>query len=317
LHPALSIIFFTTFSGLGYGLLAAIGVLAPLGVLPVERSFAAAGILLALASLTAGLLSSTLHLGHPERAWRAMSQWRSSWLSREGVCALVTYVPALLFGLLWIVDVRGIAWAASGFLSAAGAVATVICTAMIYRSLKPIRAWYNDWVVPNYLALAAMTGLVWLTVLVAVYQRPHVWFLGGSALVIVSAAALKAGYWYWIDTHPTPSTAASATGLPQAGKIRPLDPPHAVENYLLKEMGYRIARRHAAKLRRIVLAVGFAVPLVALGMTWLAGGGAVSIALALAGALAATSGTLIERWLFFAEARHTVTLYYRANGDAR
>lgn len=295
MHPALSIIFFTTFSGLGYGLLAAIGVLAPLGVLPVERSFAAAGILLALASLTAGLLSSTLHLGHPERAWRAMSQWRSSWLSREGVCALVTYVPALLFGLLWIVDVRGIAWAASGFLSAAGAVATVICTAMIYRSLKPIRAWYNDWVVPNYLALAAMTGLVWLTVLVAVYQRPHVWFLGGSALVIVSAAALKAGYWYWIDTHPTPSTAASATGLPQAGKIRPLDPPHAVENYLLKEMGYRIARRHAAKLRRIVLAVGFAVPLVALGIMWLVVSSAVSVPLALAGALAATSGTLIER----------------------
>jgi hypothetical protein len=46
-----------------------------------------------------GLLSSTFHLGHPERAWRAFSQWRSSWLSREGVAAVATYLPA---GLLFL-----------------------------------------------------------------------------------------------------------------------------------------------------------------------------------------------------------------------
>ncbi len=315
MHPALSIIFFTTFSGMGYGLLAALGVLAPLGALPVERSFGVSALLIALGCVSAGLLSSTLHLGHPERAWRAMSQWRSSWLSREGICALVTYVPALLFGLLWILDVGNAAWTASGFLSAAGAVATVICTAMIYRSLKPIRAWCNGWVVPNYLALAAMTGLIWLTMLLAAFQRPDISLLGVTALIVVAAAALKVGYWHWIDAHPTPATAASATGLPAGGKIRPLNPPHTEENYLLKEMGYRIARRHAAKLRRIALAVGFAIPLLALAMTWLADGGAVSVGVALAGALAATTGTLIERWLFFAEAKHTVTLYYRADAS--
>jgi DMSO reductase anchor subunit len=49
---------------------------------------------LAALLVTLGLLSSTFHLGHPERAWRAFSQWRSSWLSREGVAAVATYLPA-------------------------------------------------------------------------------------------------------------------------------------------------------------------------------------------------------------------------------
>ena len=34
--------------------------------------------------------------------------------------------------------------------------------------------------------------------------------------------------------------------------------------------------------------------------------------LAVPGALAASAGVLVERWLFFAEARHTVMLYYGA-----
>src|SRR5262249_61916837 len=104
MHPSLSVIFFTTASGAGYGLLAILGVLVGLGLLPDDRSFVIAALGLALAFVSAGLVSSTFHLGHPERAWRAFSQWRSSWLSREGVAASVTYVPAGLFGLalVWV-----------------------------------------------------------------------------------------------------------------------------------------------------------------------------------------------------------------------
>ena len=87
----LSVIFFTTASGAGYGLLALVGVLAPLGLVPSDGRFGAAALGLAFVLITAGLLSSTLHLGHPERAWRAFSQWRSSWLSREGVLSVATF----------------------------------------------------------------------------------------------------------------------------------------------------------------------------------------------------------------------------------
>src|SRR5258705_3560661 len=85
MHPAYSVIFFTTASGAGYGLLFWVGLLAPLGLLPASPAFGFTALALALALITAGLLSSAAHLGRPERAWRAVSQWRSSLLSRDGV----------------------------------------------------------------------------------------------------------------------------------------------------------------------------------------------------------------------------------------
>ena len=115
MHPALSVIVFSTASGAGYGLLALLGILAPLDVVPEDRTFGFIALALALAAITGGLLASLFHLGHRERAWRALSQWRSSWLSREGVAAIATYVPAGAFGILWIFlgkvsgDPRGVA----------------------------------------------------------------------------------------------------------------------------------------------------------------------------------------------------------------
>lgn len=314
MHPALSIIVFTTSSGVGYGLLAWIGLLAPIGALPLTRQFGAVSLVLALGFITAGLLSSTLHLGHPERVWRAVSQWRSSWLSREGVASIATYVPALLFATLWWLEATGKIWSICGLLAAAGSIATVTCTAMIYRSLKPIRQWDNRWVVPSYLLLAAMTGALWLAAVVAAFDVLRLGLTGLAAALVLAAAAIKLAYWRSIGENSAGSTLASATGLPRGRAIRPLDPPHTEENYLLREMGYRIARRHAVKLRQIAMVAGFAVPLVALVLAWLLRGGVASALLALAAALAATAGVLIERWLFFAEATHTVALYYR--GDA-
>ncbi|MCA8929188.1 MAG: dimethyl sulfoxide reductase anchor subunit, partial [Alphaproteobacteria bacterium] len=94
MHPAVSIIFFTTASGAGYGLLALMGLFGAIGLLPADPWVGGFGLVLALVLVTAGLASSTYHLGHPERAWRALSQWKTSWLSREGVMAILTYLPA-------------------------------------------------------------------------------------------------------------------------------------------------------------------------------------------------------------------------------
>jgi sulfite dehydrogenase (quinone) subunit SoeC len=310
-HPALSIIVFTTLSGMGYGLLAWLGVLAPLGFMSIDRLPGVAADVLALMFVTIGLLSSSLHLGHPERAWRALSQWRSSWLSREGIASLVTYVPAGLYGLLWFIGSDRTVWAAAGLASALGAVATVICTAMIYRSLKPIRRWNNGWVLPNYIALSAATGGAWLVAVLAATGELEPGIAVGAAVAFAISAALKLGYWRWIDQDRAGPTIASATGLGRFGTVRLLDPPHTEDNYLLKEMGFRIARRHAAKLRGIALVLGFAAPIVLLLAT-AATGGAIAAVLAVAAALAASAGVFVERWLFFAEAKHTVTLYYGA-----
>ena len=148
MHPAYSVIIFTTASGAGYGLLALLGLFNAFGSLPAAPWFMPVSLFLALGLVTLGLLSSTYHLGHPERAWRAFSQWRSSWLSREGVAAVATYVPGGLFFLcaLFGVGSDGVV-ALLGLAASALAAITVYCTAMIYASLTTIRQWNNSWVV--------------------------------------------------------------------------------------------------------------------------------------------------------------------------
>src|SRR5690349_6494896 len=139
MHPSYSVILFTTASGAGYGLLALLGLVGFNHGPASSLLFGATALVIALGLITLGLLSSTFHLGRPERAWRAFSQWRSSWLSREGVASVATYLPASLFAIGWVLfGSPGGPWAVFGLLAAAGALASIWCTAMIYRSLKTI-----------------------------------------------------------------------------------------------------------------------------------------------------------------------------------
>ncbi len=312
MHPAASVILFTVSSGMGYGLLALLAVLGSLGALAPDPGLGLAGLGTALTLITAGLLASAFHLGHPERAWRALSQWRTSWLSREGVLAIMAYPPALLFAGGWVLAGRtdGI-FALAGWLTALLAVLTVCCTAMIYVSLKPIPQWRNRWVMPGYLAMALATGAVGLALLTSVFGVGRE-LTGVIAILGLGLAALvKLAYWRHIDTAAPIATAAAATGMGKLGQARLLERPNTQENYLQKEMGFRVARKHAKRLRRLVLIGGFGVPLALVLLASLLPA-AVSVwllALALAGA---TIGALVERWLFFAQAKHTVTLYYGA-----
>lgn len=312
MHPAYSVIFFTTASGAGYGLLALMGVLVATGDLLPSPWLGMIGLALAFGGITFGLLSSTFHLGHPERAWRAMSQWRSSWLSREGLAALATYVPAGLFAFGWL-QFGGTDdwWVAFGPLAAAMSAVTVFCTAMIYAVLKPIKRWSNGWVPVVYLLLALMSGAVWLNALARWLDiaDPNIAWLAVASIALAWIA--KAGYWIYIDRTKSRSTAESATGLGALGKVRLLEAPHTEENYLMKEMGFRIARKHAQRLRWIAALLAFLAPLILCAAGMLAAGW-IGFAVAFAAALSASAGILIERWLFFAEAKHTVTLYYGA-----
>src|SRR4029077_14956910 len=137
MHPAYSVIIFTTVSGAGFGLLIWLAFsLLFLEVIPLQPLPGLIAFGLAFVLISIGLLSSTLHLGRPERAWRAFSQWRSSWLSREGGVSVLTVVPTLIFGLGWFLFGRtdGV-FGLCGFLAAVLAGATIFSTGMIYATL--------------------------------------------------------------------------------------------------------------------------------------------------------------------------------------
>ena len=310
MHPAGSTILFTTTSGAGYGLLFILGVLGPLGLVPSGALFGFIAMGLALALIGCGLLASTAHLGRPERMLLAFREWRTSWLSREGVASIITFLPAGALGIGWVFLGGPRGWfALAGALASATAAATVFCTAMIYASLKPIRQWRQPLVPPVYLALALMTGAVLLLALTQALAAATPLFAVLVIFAIIVAWPLKNAYWRAIDAQKPSNDLASATGLGHLGKVRALESPHTEENFLMREMGFVIARKHAAKLRRIVHVGLFGVPLVCAGLT-LAAPAIVGAMAAFVAVLSAGLGVGVERWLFFAEARHTAMIFY-------
>src|SRR5690606_810411 len=254
MHPALSVIFFTTLSGAGYGLLAWLGLSLFMlhtraDLMPMLQPLYLWGLLAGLALSAAGLLSSLAHLGRPARAWRALSQWRTSWLSREGVLALLVPLPALaVMGLLLFAEPgagRAIALGVLGLVLAALSLLTVACTAMIYASLPPIPAWRHPLVVPVYLLFALLTGLAllfWLMALLLPFAPAGPGSLLTLAVLGAALAVCKLVYWYRIDRQPLPATRAAAVGLP-GREASVFERPHTEASFITREMVFVLARR--------------------------------------------------------------------------
>jgi DMSO reductase anchor subunit len=183
---------------------------------------------------------------------------------------------------------------------------------MIYTSLKSVQAWHTPWTPACYLLFAAAGGLVCASLFA---------FAGGgnaSLLAVLAALALLAA---WIAksawrrnmlTLVPISTPETATGLGAIGKVRLFERPHVMENYLTHEMGFKIARKHSAKLWNIAVVLGGAIPALALIALAIAGQlpNTIAAVLVCVAVLSHIIGMLTERWLFFAEARHAVMNYY-------
>ena len=300
MRPAWSIIFFTSASGLGFGLAAWL----VLGFIDLsERSHLLAVGLVVMGLIGAGLVSSTFHLGHPERAWRALSQWRSSWLSREGVLAVFSLMALAAWGGYYFFFALPPMWAAVPV--ALLMALTVYATSMIYASLRTVARWYHPLTPICYLMFAASGGLLAVLWLLALLGQGYGHPLELSVLLsLASAWGVKIVWWLVAGAGGSGSTLATATGLGHLGVVRSIMPPHTSENYLQHEMGFVVARKHALKLRLIALGLGAVLPAL---LVFLSGGLASFLGLAV---LLHLAGVFVERWLFFAEAKHTVSLYY-------
>lgn len=309
MHPASSIIVFTVLSGLGYGLAAILG----FGLLDPAATATKVAHISALALVAGGLLSSTLHLGNPQRAWRAFSQWRSSWLSREGVLSILAFVPLTVSA--WFCVIEGRYFAPIGFAGSLLSLATVFCTSMIYASLKSVQAWHTRLTSACYLLFALAGGALLGGAFGAAGGRSASLVLFFALVLLIVAWAAKIAWLRNLDSLEPLSTPESATGLGAIGRVRLFERPHGTENYLTKEMGFRVARKHAAKLRKLALLLGGLLPgglvflVLAALMAGMEAGPAVVLVLTIT-VLSHIVGMLTERWLFFAEARHAVMNYY-------
>ncbi len=314
MHPAKSVILFTIASGAGYGLLFLLILGHMLGLFPTDSPLAWSSFGTAFLLIITGLLSSTFHLGRPERAWRALTQWKTSWLSREGILAIVTFVPTGLYGLLWIFASQSAipALPIIGLAALILCAATVYCTSMIYACLKPVSAWHNRFVPMSYLALSLSTGALILNGILHLQGKNDQLFDMITIVLIIMSVIIKFFYWQFIDENKATSTVGSATGLGSMGEVRLLEAAHTEANYLMKEMGFQIARKHAKKLRNITFISGFILPIFLISLIGMINSSGMAQLIVITSILFGAIGIITERWLFFAEAKHTVSLYYGA-----
>jgi DMSO reductase anchor subunit len=285
MHPAASVILFSSLSGLGFGMLFWLG----LGLPDVSGFVAFVFFAIAYALAVGGLISSTFHLGHPERALKAFSQWRSSWLSREAWVAVAALIVMAIYAaakVFW-----GLSLPFVGVIGAVLSLGVVFTTSKIYNQLKTVPRWHHPLTPAHFLAYALAGGALMagqvsialpLLVLAGVAQFA-LWVLGDKALA-------QSG-----------TTLATATGL--GPNPRAFEAPHTGSNFLTREMVFVIGRKHAHKLRIIAAVLAFGVPVALLVIPF-------SHAFAAIAVLSHLAGVLTARWLFFAEAEHVVGLYY-------
>ena len=287
MHPSPSVIIFTALSGLGFGLLVFLGLKMPDVTGVLAFIFFAIGFGLAVG----GLISSTFHLGRPERSLKAFKQWRSSWLSREAIAAVFTLSVMALYAIgriFFDYDIRIL-----GVVGAIMSIVTVFTTSMIYAQLKSIPRWNTKLTPAYFLSLSLAGGALLagqitfslLLLLISGIIQLLVWIKGDRALALSG------------------TTVESGTGLGTIGRVRAFEPPHTGTNYLLKEFVHIVGRNHSSKLRIIALILMIGTPILLLSLSF-------SHFLAALSVISHISGLFISRWLFFAEAEHVVGLYY-------
>jgi DMSO reductase anchor subunit len=310
MHPAFSILFFTTLAGAAQGLLVALA-LAQIAGVATDGNLVLRAVGLGVALLLAGLAASFLHLGHKMRAWRAVLMWRTSWMSRE-VIVMPAYIGvAALWWLVLYTEsdsalARALPWAV-----VIGALVLWYCTAMIYACLRFIQEWAHWSTVANFILIGLASGSVLACALAA---------SGGQAVLLsalapwATAATLLAALVRWFSLRrnsslrPT-STLQSATGIQakrlvqksmgmSAGAFNTREFFHGASQLALRNV------RWAFVLGLFVLPIGLALCALSSASTWPWAWAALLQAPAL----------IAERWVFFAQAKHPQNLYYQVVG---
>ena len=307
MHPSKSIIFFTVISGTGYGIF--IGLL--FNILFMEISYSLNyKLFISLVSflmIVLGLLSSTLHLGHPERAWRAFSQWKSSWLSREGLVSVITFFPMVLFYYFWINNINGYVFLL--IILCIFSLLTIFCTGQMYATLKTIPSWNNSLVTPIYIFNGITVGSLFVYSINFYFNYSIFLYEKFIIITIILNLLLKISYWILIR-QKTNTNIQTAVGI-NSKNISFFEGPHTGKNYLTTEMINKSNNKNNNFLRLTFCILTFIIPMYMINQysTLIVDQFILKLSMIFVFILALV-GMIIERYLFFIQSKHVVGLYY-------
>lgn len=323
MHPAFSVIFLTTLIGVGQGVFLAMFTgqsYSAVELLPLQdgSNFYGNGAILALLFLIGGLIASFFHLGRPERAWRAASQWRTSWLSREvivlPILMFLVFVYAMMQHFGWDTTIvttdTGITLQLTLVVATLGMLATFalfICTGMIYACLRFLQEWYSPLTVINYTLLGTASGFVLTTAFASHYAPELMRFYGIWSTIIIAAAFItRAASLIRNSRIKAKSTIQTALGI-RHNKIQ-----QKAMGFMGGSVNTRDFFHHASLLmmksiKWVFLVLVFPVPVLLL---WI-GMSDNSMNMLLLAFVVQYIGLIAERWFFFAQANHPQNLYYQ------
>ena len=323
MHPAFSVIFLTTLIGVGQGLFLAIFTgqsYSAVELLPSEDSvhFYGTGAMLALVFLVGGLVASIFHLGRPERAWRAATKWRTSWLSREVIVLPIVMLLIFIYSLLhyfgWdsvlLTSKNGVDLHLSLIIGTIGSLATFalfLCTGMIYAAIKFLQEWSSPLTVINYLLLGTMSGFTLATAF-ASYAAPDLMNFFGIWTIIITFAAFitRAASLIRNNRIKYKSTIQTAIGI-RHNQIQQKAMGFMGGSVNTRDFFHHKTRLFMKSIKWIFILLTFIVPLLLL---WL-GMEQANTSILLLAFTVQYIGLIAERWFFFAQANHPQNIYYQ------
>lgn len=309
MNPPFSAIFLTTLIGAGQGvflLLFGTEVLMGEASLSTEAHyFLGVGSIVSFAFTGGGLLASFFHLGQPQRGWRAIAMWRTSWLSRE-----VIVLPLFMGGTLayavahwWGLNATGII----GALTALACVALFVCTGMIYASIRFLQEWATPLTVVNYLLLGCASGATLVTVLAGWMVPDVVVFYAKVAIFLTLLGWLTRSASLLRNARLKPkSTLQSAIGIKHPRIVQKAQG-FMGGSFNTREFFHGRSPELLKSIKWGFLVLAFPVPVLCVG----AGISSASVFLLVMGFVFQYVGLVAERWFFFAQANHPQNLYYQ------
>jgi sulfite dehydrogenase (quinone) subunit SoeC len=302
MNPALSVVFLTTLCGMGQGVFIMVLLSHLIGAQP---RFLMMGTVATLILSALGLVASFFHLGRPERAWRAVAQFRTSWLSREVIALPLFMLLVFLYGLS-----LSSGWGGAflvGLLALAACIALWVCTGMIYMCIGFIQEWASSFTLANFVLISLASGATLALNLALFSDWGIVHLLAYSSLLFTLTGGAVRGASLVRNARLKPkSTLQSAIGIADP-KITQRSMGATGGTFNTREFFHGQTLGFLRSVKWLFIALTFVVPALLVAGA-LAGAPSYVVLLAL---FAQSAGLLFERWFFFAQARHPQNLYYQ------
>ncbi len=283
-----------------------------------STSFYGVGSLIALLFLFAGLVSSVFHLGHPERAWRSATQWRTSWLSREVIALPLVIFFVFLYGLMhfmgWDIVIyetsTGVVFNLSLLIGALGSISVFIlflCTAMIYAAIKFLQEWSSPLTIVNYLLLGTASGFTLATAF-AMYAAPDLMkFYGIWAIIITVMAFISRSISLFRNARiKYKSSVQTAIGV-RHNQIQQKAQGAMGGSYNTREYFHGRTALFLKSIKWFFMLAVFPLPVLLLS----AGISNADAEVLMVAFFIQYAGLIAERWFFFAQANHPQNIYYQ------